>query len=272
MKDEFEQLQDAQKVLGLEDNGSIIKRVAGRRVIAQYGCVIIKSFSVDEINAWNRELSALQAIQSYSFAPKLLEKGERWIAIRKEEGIPAIQLNCNRKGLHSQLGSLLKEIHKLEPNGMQTWSLEERLVEALVNSSREIPFSIIKSISNLTEKWSFALRDDGFVHGDWGLSNVLVNNHSLCDSMIVIDFEDSHIGDPAEDFRWQALAGPNSNQLSDMLSGYGNTLGLHASERISLATAELSLNVLGWAQQGSKWQDQSYSTLKALADGWLPEI
>jgi hypothetical protein len=51
-----------------------------------------------------------------------------------------------------------------------------------------------------------------FVHGDWGTANVLIPGEASMEVLGVIDFEDSHVGDPAEDFKWQILAGVDSDQ------------------------------------------------------------
>ena len=116
-----------------------------------------------------------------------------------------------------------------------------------------------------------------YVHGDWGISNVVVDPDSPTTVLTVVDFEDSHIGDPAEDFRWQVLAGPQSLEYSAMRTGYGTagrTLGPRAAERLALAGAELCLDVLRWDVPGDRvagFQERSLRTLEEFLAGQLPE-
>jgi aminoglycoside phosphotransferase (APT) family kinase protein len=116
-----------------------------------------------------------------------------------------------------------------------------------------------------------------YVHGDFGTSNVIVDREGAATVLTLVDFEDSHVGDPAEDFKWQVLAGPQSLQYAAMRAGYataGRALGPKADERLALAGAELCLDVLHWDAPGDRvatFQDRCVQTLDQLVCGQLPE-
>ena len=129
----------------------------------------------------------------------------------------------------------------------------------------------------LVTPWLPLLRHDTFVHGDWGTSNVLVPEGGEVSVVATIDFEDSHVGDPAEDFKWQVLAGPASPEYIAMGAGYeagGGSLGPHAEERLAVAGGELCLGVLGWdlgdAEVPRRHADRCIATLEAMLSGSLP--
>jgi hypothetical protein len=115
------------------------------------------------------------------------------------------------------------------------------------------------------------------VHGDWGTANVLVRADRLTDVVAVIDFEDSHDGDRAEDLKWQVLSGPASLELRSIGRAYraaGGGLGAHAVERLVVAGAEICLDVLGWGlpgEEGSRFRARCVQTLEELVAGEWPE-
>ena len=115
-----------------------------------------------------------------------------------------------------------------------------------------------------------------YVHGDCGTANVIVDREGAATVLRLVDFEDSHVGDPAEDFKWQVLAGPQSLQYTAMRAGYataGRTLGPRADERLALAGAELCLDVLRWDALGDRdatFQERCLQTLDQLVSGHLP--
>ena len=116
-----------------------------------------------------------------------------------------------------------------------------------------------------------------FVHSDWGLSNILVAPDDPTKVLAVVDFEDSHTGDPAEDFKWQVLAGPGSAEYEAMSLGYaaaGGSHGPNAAGRLALAGTELCLGVLEWdlpTDMAVDFHGRCLQTLDELLGGQLPE-
>lgn len=105
------------------------------------------------------------------------------------------------------------------------------------------------------------------------MANVLVRPDDPARIVAIIDFEDAHRGDEAEDFAWQVLAGPTSTQLTAMAATYGRALGPHAVERLVVAGAEKCLDVLGWTlsgPDGPRFRERCVATLDQLVAGPWP--
>jgi len=199
--------------------------------------------------------------------PRLIASGECWTATQFVQGI-----RPERDGdvLHYEMGRVLAQIHATEPIGLEAWPVAERLCHQLENPPSACPPSLLRAIASLATDWLPMLREDCLVHGDWVSANVLVAPDEQTKVMSIIDFEDSHLGDPAEDFRYQAFGGPTSIQLPRSLAGYAKSLGEHATERVSVAAAQFCLEVLEW-DGPVHMHETSLATMKALVDGWRPD-
>ncbi len=249
--------------------GDLLKDLPGRRRIVRYGELVVKAFATAEAEAFERERAGLQALGATGLAPALVSHGERWVAIDWLDGEP---IEEGDDDVHRSLGRWLSRLHAVDPADLPTWPLADRLRATLANPPDSCPADLVPALGEAADRWILHLRRDTFVHGDWGDSNVLANSTDPVDICAIIDFEDCHMGDAAEDFRWQAMTGPASTMLAPMLQAYGD-LGPHAGERIAAATTELIVDALGWSSEPQyieRTQRNCLPTLRALIDGWLP--
>jgi len=267
LKDEIDALQDAQRVLNLDGEGEKLQSQPSGRAVVRYGDIVVKSFTGAERDWWLREKTGLQAAQAISLTPQLISSGSYWIATRYVRGIQAVKWGDS---LYREMGRILAQIHTTEPSGMKTWPVTERLRSDLENPPSACPPSLLRDVASLVNDWLPMMRNDCFVHGDWIGANVLVAPDDQTRVIAIVDFEESHLGDPAEDFRYQAFAGPPSMQLPRGLEGYGRSLGNHAAERISVAAVQLCLEVFGWGDVPDHMRETSLATMQALVDGWRP--
>jgi hypothetical protein len=128
----------------------------------------------------------------------------------------------------------------------------------------------VRSVAALVEPLLATVVGGSFVHGDWGTANVLVD--AAGEIVAIIDFEDAHVGDAAEDFAWQVLAGAELAQLAPMAGAYlasGGRLGANAVERLVVAGAHLCLEVAGWGLPGHT--ERCLATLDELVVGRWPD-
>ena len=207
----------------------------------------------------------------------LVASGPLWTATAWVEGVNPAQSVVDVVALHRSLGGYLARLHNVDASGVRAWSVADRLRALLDSPPDACPPSIVRGIARIVEPWMPlpAAAPQRFVHGDWGTSNVLVDSRTPTKVLTVVDLEDSHIGDPAADFRWQVLAGPQSVEHGAMCTGYstaGGALGPNASERLALAGAELCLEVLRWDVPGAAtFHDRSLRTLDEFLAGQLPD-
>jgi aminoglycoside phosphotransferase (APT) family kinase protein len=272
---ELEALRLAEGVLGVSSEGRVLRDLPGRRRVVRYGDVVVKAFAEVEREACARELAGLQALEHSGLSPSLRGSGEGWVATRWVEGSPPGSLQFEEDPMHRVLGEVITRLHEARPVGLCPWSVADRLQARLDDPPDACPSALVRSIRDLTAGWLPLLRGDVFVHGDWGTSNVLARIDDPMYVLVIIDFEDAHLGDPAEDFRWQGMVGPTSTQLSSMLAGYGRDLGPHLAERIGVGAAELCLDILGWdlsEAEKRRSHGASRATLQALVDGWRPGL
>ena len=269
----LEALRLAEDALQVSSGGELMRDLPGRRRVVRYGDVVVKALAPVERAAWSRELAGLRALHHSDLAPSLIASGERWTATEWVEGMPPGSLEFEEGPMHRVLGEALARLHDRPPDELPEWSVADRLQERFDDPPAACPAELLRGVRDLTAGWLPLLRHDAFVHGDWGTSNVLVRADHPMDVLAIIDFEDAHIGDPAEDFRWQAMAGPTSTQLPSMLAGYGRDLGRDSAQRIGIAAAELCLEMLGWdlpEPERSRSHGAGRATLRALVDGWRP--
>lgn len=207
-------------------------------------------------------------LASTGLAPALVGDGDRWTATRWIDGAP---FNDVDGAMHGSLGQWLARLHAVPAAALPDWPLGPRLLRHFDDPPDACPADVLGPLADVARSWIPHLRQDTFVHGDWGDSNVLADTTSG-EIITIIDLEDCHIGDAAEDFRWQAMQGPASLQLTPMWQAYGD-LGSHAGERIAAATTELILDYLGWHSKPegiAQAQRDCLPTLRAFVDGWLP--
>lgn len=249
----------------------LLRDLPGRRRVLRAGDVVLKAFATAERDAWLRERAGLRALQGTGLAPELLSEGERWVAVSRVQGKPP---KDTEEPVHHALGRWLRRLHDVAPDGLAAWPLADRLQHLLRSPPQGCCERLAADVAAAAQDWLPHLREETFVHGDWGDSNVLSAVDEPARLLCIIDFEDVRVGDAAEDFKWQAMTGPTSTTLPPMLASYGD-LGPRAGERLAAATAEHCLEVLGWGGSGAgraRTESVCLPTLRALADGWLPGV
>ena len=224
-----------------------------------------------------REVAGLGAVAGQTWAPVVAGWGERWSATRWIDGVVPMHTEVGNAEIHAALGPALVALHGVEPTGLAPWPLVDRMRAFLADPPAACPPALAADVGRLVEPLLSRVRDDAFVHGDWGTANVLVRPDRLTEVVAVIDFEDAHVGDAAEDAKWQVLAGPESEELATMAASYraaGGDLGPHAVERLVVAGAELCLDVLGWTNLSppvaERFHGRCRQTLAELVDGAWP--
>lgn len=276
--DEVEVLASALAALGLaEHEVTVLADHAGRRRVVRAGDVVVKAFAPVEEAAWRREVAGLRAVAGRSWAPEVAGTGERWTATKFIDAVVPMNEGVDNAAIHTAIGPALAALHDVEPNGLAPWPLADRIRAFVAAPPPACPPALAAAVGRLVEPLLPLVRDGGFVHGDWGTANVLVHPDRLTEVIAVIDFEDAHAGDPAEDGKWQVLSGPTSEDLVAMGAAYrsaGGDLGPHATERLVVAGAELCLDVLGWANLSLPVADRFHTrcrqTLEELVAGTWP--
>ena len=276
---ELTSLREAFVALSVDAERVVLADQPGRRCVVRIGDLVVKAVAPSEHAAWRREESGLRAMIGAGMAAPLVASGPLWTATGWVEGVSPAHCALDMVNLHRSLGEHLARLHEVGPTGMGPWPVADRLAALLEAPPACCPPSLVRGIARMVGPWMRlpAAAMQRYVHGDWGTSNVLVHPRDTTIMLTVVDFEDSHIGDPAEDFRWQVLAGPQSVEHSAMRIGYGNagrTLGPDASERLALSGAELCLDMLRWDAPGDRvvaFHNRCLQTLDELVSGQLPE-
>ena len=277
--DEVEALSVALAALGADDGEPVVLADhPGRRRVVRAGDAVIKAFSQAETAAWRREVAGLRAVAGRPWAPAVAGSGERWSATAWIEGVIPMDAGVGNVEIHTALGPTLAALHAVAPAGLAPWPLVERVRSFLADPPATCPPTLATGVARLVEPLLPLAREDSFVHGDWGTANVLVRGDRQTEVLAVIDFEDAHVGDRAEDLKWQVLSGPASEELVALGASYraaGGDLGAHAVERLVLAGAELCLDVLGWANLSpaveARFHGRCRQTLEELAAGTWPD-
>ena len=254
--------------------GEVLADHPGRRRVVRAGDAVVKAFSSVERDAWAREVAGLRAAAADpGLTVEPVGSGERWSATRWIGGRPPMRVDGgSEEDAHRALGSWLARLHAVAPDGMPAWPVVDRLRALLASPPEACPPSLVQAVGRLIDPLVDLVVGGSFVHGDWGTANVLVAEDDPCRILAVIDLEDAHAGDPAEDFAWQVLAGAESGQLRWMSATYaaaGGSLGPHAVERLVVCGAHLCLEVAGWGIPGHT--ERCLATLDALGSGdWPP--
>ena len=246
----------------------------GRRRVVRAGDVVIKAFAPAEDAAFRRERAGLRAIAPSGLGPHLVATGDRWTATSWIDGVVPMDLGVDVTAIHTALGPVLAALHAVPPNGLAPWSVVDRLRQRLADPPPNCPPALTAAVARLVEPLLPLVVDGAFVHGDWGTANVLVDPARPTDVLAILDFEDAHRGDPAEDLKWQVLSGPTSPDLVALADAYTRTLGAHATERLVVAGAELCLDVLGWENLAeptrTRFHERCRTTLDELVQGVWP--
>lgn len=281
VRPELGTLGDALAALGCESEPVVLADHPGRRRVVRVGDMVVKAFAAGEAMAHQRETSGLRATAGSGLAAEPVASGPLWTATRWVDGVNPMRSDIDIDlGLtHRVLGQHLARLHEVDPSGMRPRPLVERLRDRLQSPPTACPSSMVSGLARMVGPWMALMAATGgrFVHGDWGLSNILVARDDPTKMLAVVDFEDSHVGDPAEDFKWQVLAGPRCAEYEAMSLGYaeaGGSLGPNAAERLALAGTELCLGVLKWDLPADIEVDshsRCLQTLDELLGGQLPE-
>ena len=249
--DEVEVLAGALSALGVDGaEVDVLADHPGRRRVVRAGDAVVKAFSAAEEAAWRREVAGLRAVAGFAWAPAVVATGERWTATRWIDGVVPMDAAVGNAEIHTAIGPALAALHAVAPKDLAPWPLVDRLRRYLAAPPPTCPPALAAAVGRIVSPLFPLVRQDTFVHGDWGTANVLVGRDRLTEVVAVIDFEDAHVGDPAEDLKWQVLSGPASEELAALGASYraaSGDLGRHGTERLVVAGAELCLDVLGWA-------------------------
>lgn len=262
----------------LDDLGVIVDEVLadqpGRRRVVRAGDIVIKAFATEEHAAFERERAGLRAIDGSGLGPPFTGSGDRWTATRHVAGVIPMDLGLDVLVIHTVLGPALAALHAVPPAGLAPWPVADRLRRYLADPPATCPRALAGAVAGLVEPLLPLVADGAFVHGDWGTANVLVDPEHPTELLAVIDFEDAHRGDPAEDFKWQVLSGPTSPELTALAHAYTGDLGAHATERLVVAGAEMCLDVLGWTNLRddvrARFHERCRATLDELVAGTWP--
>lgn len=259
------------------DEVCVLSDHPNRRRVVRVGDAVVKAYSAAEEAAWDREVRALRCLSETGLTPALLDYGPLWLAMEWRDDAVVPEGAIDSMDLHERLGSSLAALHAVVPYEMCRWPITDRLSAHLNSRLGACPARLFDAACELAISWMDLAEDGRFVHGDWGTNNVLVNPNGSSKTVVVIDLEDAHLGDPAEDFKWQVLAGPRSADQAAMAAGYraaGGSLGAHAAERLGLFAIELCLEVLTWdlgdADTTRRFWDRCIGTLNQLVDGKRP--
>jgi aminoglycoside phosphotransferase (APT) family kinase protein len=271
--DEADSLAAALAALGGTED-EVLAAHPGRRRVVRAGDAVVKAFSSAERPAWEREVAGLRAVGASGdpgLAVELRGSGERWSATAWVEGAPPLRADAlDDLAVHRALGPWLARLHAVPPAGLSDWPVADRLRALLTEPPSTVPGALVRSVSATVEPLLATLRGGTFVHGDWGTANVLVDPSG--EILAIIDFEDAHAGEPAEDFAWQVLAGPELAQLAPMAETYvaaGGRLGPNAVERLVVCGAHLCLEVAGWGLPGHT--ERCVATLDELTTARWPD-
>ena len=274
--DEVDVLASALAALGASSvDVEVLADHPGRRRVVRVGDAVVKAFATAEVDAWRREAAGLRAVAGTGIAVDLVADGERWTATRVLDGIVPMDTGVDEVAVHSALGPSLSALHAVAPVGLPEWSVVDRLRARLAAPPPTCPSNLGRAVARLVEPLLPVITSPRtFVHGDWGTANVLVDPAAPTRVLAIIDFEDAHAGDAAEDFKWQVLAGPTSDQFTAMAASYGADLGPNATERLVVAGAELCLDVLGWSNLSppvaERFHGRCRQTLEELVAGEWP--
>ena len=263
----------ARNALRVAGDGELLQARSGLRAVVRIDDVVVKMYAASESDYWEREIAAHRALAHSDLAPVLRATGELWIAT---DWVNLKSPDSVRVEMYSGLGGALALLHSQEPRGLPTLSMSARLQKWLDAGPDGCPPKLLSAAGRMLMPLCAAYRETHFVHGDWDFANVLVSPESAEAVRKVVDFEGSHLGDPAEDFKWQLLEGPPWASYGVMLDGYqsaGGYLGSNATERLVLAAAEWSLDVLTWKRSfgSGELHEVALNTLDALTSGEWPD-
>ena len=199
---ELASLREAFQALGLGSTVTLLSDHPGRRRVVRAGDVVVKAFAPPERAAREREESGLRALGGTGLAAPLVGAGPLWTATAWIEGDAPTQRATGDVALHRSLGHHLGRLHDVDPAGMRMWPLADRLRSQLDSPPASCPSSLVRAIGRMVGPWMIlpATATRCFVHGDWGTSNVITaaDPEGGAAVLTVVDFEDSHVGDPAE--------------------------------------------------------------------------
>jgi hypothetical protein len=200
VRPELETLQETLAKLACETTPQVLAEHPGQRCVARVGDLVVKAFAPVKEPASRRETSGLRALAGMGLTAEVVASGPLWTASRWVDGVSPMKVDVEIAALHVSLGQHLARLHQMPPSGMDPWPVVDRLRERIQTSRGACPPSMLRSVARMVEPWLTLTAEGGhFVHGDWGLSNILIAAENTTRMLAVVGFEDSHLGDPAED-------------------------------------------------------------------------
>ena len=251
--------------------GTILQERSTLRSVRRFGEVVLKVYAASESEYWEREVAAYSALAHSNLALRLVDVGELWIAT-EWAGLKGPS-PAGGGDLSPVLGAALASLHSVDARSLPRLPIGDRLDRWLRESP--CPPALASAVEAMTTALRGAYRESHFVHGDWGASNVLLSEEGTA-VVKVLDFEGAHLGDPAEDFKWQLIEGTPWSSHRQMLDAYaaaGGELGPNATERLVLSAAEWALDLLAWRDShgNNEFHDRALSVLEALVcEEWPP--
>lgn len=231
---------------------------------------VLKVFAPSQSDYWKREATAIRALDGSDLAPPLVDVGDLWVATTWLDLVTSLSQAPSATPMHNALGKMLARLHAVKPGALAPLSMAERLDHWFHHPAVECPLSLARDIEKMLVPLVPLYRTSHFVHGDWGDANVLAPRGDPYRILKVIDLEDAHLGDPAEDFKWTlAQSGPPWRDFASMATTYaaaGGDLGPNASERLVLAASEWCLDLLTWPSEfgNSQFRDGAITALEAF--------
>lgn len=271
------QFNDAVTALDLDVNDSSAVLRARRGICTlKVGALVVKVFATSQSDYWHREATAYRALEGSDLAPQLAGVGDLWVATVWLDLITPASLP-DSIAMHHALGEALARFHTVDGCGLQRLSMADRLHHWL-NERQDCPPALARDVARAIVPLTSLYQESHFVHGDWGDANVLAPANDPYRISKIIDFEDSHLGDPAEDFKWTLVhGGPPWGGFETMAGAYtdaGGALGEKATERLVLAATEWCLDLLSWQDDfgTSQFREGALAALDAFVSLDWPSL
>jgi aminoglycoside phosphotransferase (APT) family kinase protein len=135
-----------------------------------------------------------------------------------------------RAALTAQCGAALARIHRLDthvlPQLPRRGALESLGALTAIYRRDPLPLPVFELALQWLEDRLPAPVAPTLVHGDFRLGNLIVDEAGL---RAVLDWEMTHLGDPAEDLGWISIPSWRFGRLENEVGGFGTLAGLSAA-------------------------------------------